>query len=392
MKKARLRALMMAGLTVVATAAQAQQIVTLTPTSNQRTVLAALRPGDTLRIAGTFAAPVVIRNRDFGNVRVDAGGAVFQDGLVLVNVHNMAFTGGTYGRADRDLAAWHTVRVEFSSNISMAQGLYLGNGDQRGSGLKVAKSNQITVRDSQFSGHGTALGVASSTNVLVTRNAITGSTGDGINVADSQRVIVSSNTCSAFVPGPGAHPDCIQLWSLVGRPLQSDIAVINNSAIGPIQAFVSFDPRSGSGTRLIFAGNFAAVDSVHGVSCHRCTDSIFDGNILSNVPGARWGAPSVRLTEGSGNLVTNNQMFDVRLLSQQPGFVMPTPIWSSLVPSYAALVGSRIDPGFTAAGDGFLPAAPGVPEPATWMMMGLGFALVGRMLRQRRSGPRQVMA
>ena len=391
MKPMRLRAMMMAGLAVAATAAQAQQIVTLTPASNQRTVLAALRPGDTLRITGTFAAPVIIRNRDFGNVRVDAGGALFQDGLVLVNVHNLAFTGGTYGRADRELTAWHTMRVDFSSNISMAQGVFLGNSDQRGGGLKVAKSNQVTVRDSQFSGHGTALSVGSSTNVLLTRNNITGSTGDGINVVDSQRVIVSSNSCSAFVPGPGAHPDCVQLWSLAGRPLQSDIAVINNSAIGNMQAFVSFDPRTGSGSRLIFAGNYAAITYVHGVSCTRCTDSIFEGNVLSNLPGSRWGAPSVRLTEGTGNSITNNQTYDVRLTSRQPGFAMAAPIWSSLVPSYAALVGSQFDNGPGAAGDGFLPAAQGVPEPATWALMGMGFALVGRMLR-RRTGPRLVMA
>jgi len=69
----RLRPTMMAGLAVMAlaSAASAQQVITLTPTSNQRTVLASVRPGDTLRITGTFANPLVLRNRDFGNVQVD---------------------------------------------------------------------------------------------------------------------------------------------------------------------------------------------------------------------------------------------------------------------------------------------------------------------------------
>jgi hypothetical protein len=391
----RLRPTMMAGLAVMAlaNAASTQQVITLTPTSNQTVVLASVRPGDTLRITGTFANPLVLRNRDFGNVQVDARDAVFQSGLVLNNVHNLAFSGGTYGRADLDLRAWHTVQVQFSSNISLAQGLFLGNRDNRGSGLLVVQSHQVTVRDSQFTGHGTGMGVRSSTGVLVTRNSITGSFADGINVVDSQRVIVSSNSCSAFTPGVGSHPDCIQLWSLNGRPLQSDIAILNNSAIGNMQAFVSFDPRTGSGERLIFAGNYAAITYTHGVSCTRCNDSIFIDNILSNLPDSRWGAPSVRLTEGLRNVVAGNQSFDVRGLAGITGFALPQPVWSSFTPAWAGGVGSQINSLFATSFDIPAVSVSSVPEPASWLMLSLGFLAVGRQLRQRsRRGPKWVMA
>ncbi|MEI6487160.1 MAG: PEPxxWA-CTERM sorting domain-containing protein [Sphingomonadales bacterium] len=391
MTLSRMRMVVMAGLSVLATAAQAQNIVTLTPTSNQSSVLSSLRAGDTLRISGTFSAPLTIRNRDFGNVQVNAQGAVFQGGVALVNVHNLAFTGGTYGRTDANLAAWHTMRVEGSSNISMNNGIFLGNGDPRGTGLQVIQSNQVTVRDSQFSGNATGLGVRTSTNVLVTRNRINGSTADGINIVDSNRVLVSSNSCSGFMPSASAHPDCVQLWSTGTRPVQSEIAIINNSAVGNMQGFASFDPRNGSGNRLVFAGNYAAISYAHSVSCYGCNDSIFVDNVLVNQPGSSFGLPLVRLLGGSGNLVANNLAFDVRSLSQQPGFVMPGPAWSSYMPAYASLVGSQIGRGgFGAAG--FLdPYVSGVPEPANWVMMVLGFGLVGRMLR-RQSGPRLVLA
>ena len=100
----RLRPTMMAGLAVMAlaNAASAQQVITLTPTSNQTVVLASVRPGDTLRITGTFAKPLVLRNRDFGNVQVDAREAVFQSGLVLNNVHILALSGGPTGSSDFD--------------------------------------------------------------------------------------------------------------------------------------------------------------------------------------------------------------------------------------------------------------------------------------------------
>jgi hypothetical protein len=392
----RLRPTMMAGLALMAlaSAASAQQVITLTPLSNQRAVLASVRPGDTLRITGTFTTPFVVRNRDFGDVQVDANGAVFQAGMVLSNVHNLGFSGGTFGRSDMELRSWQTVRVELSSNISLAQGLYLGNNDNRGTGLQILQSHQVTVRDSQFDGHGSAgIAARTSTGVLVTRNAITRSFGDGINVIDSQRVIVSANNCSAFNPGAGSHPDCVQLWSLAGRPLQADIAVLNNSAIGNMQGFVAFDPRTGSGERLIFAGNYAAITYTHGVSCTRCNDSIFIDNILTNLPEARWGAPSVRLTEGLRNLVAGNQSFDVRGLAGQPGFALAQPIWSSFAPAWAGSVGSQIGSLFTTGFDGPPVSVSSVPEPASWLMLGFGFVAVGRQLRRRQNrGPKWVAA
>lgn len=380
-----------ASLALASTAAHAQRIVELTPTSNQKSVLAALRPGDTLRITGSFTTAFSLANRDFGQLTVDASGAQFLAGVKINNVHNVSFVGGSYGRSDVELAAWQTIRIDNSSQISFANVTVIGNGDKRGTGFQVATSSFVTLRDSRFLGHMTGIGVRSSTDVLVVRNRITGSTADGIDIVDNQRVIVSSNSCSAFMPGPASHPDCIQLWSLSGRPLQADIFVLNNSAIGDMQGYLSSDPKTGSGTRLTFAGNYAAVNFSHSITCGNCTESRFFDNVLSNLPTAPNGAPSLKAGPSPTNVIGTNLLYDLR--GRSDGW-LPPPTWTNFVPGIAGLVGSRWDDrssGLRQAATALAVAPAAVPEPASWVMLGLGFALVGHHLRQRRR-PRLVMA
>lgn len=390
MSSNRLRTTVTVCLILAGTAAQAQRVVDLRPNSNVSAVLGSLQAGDTVRASGVFTSPLVIRNRSFANVTIDASDAVFEAGVALNNVHNIRFVGGTYGRSDIDIAAWHTFRVDNSSHVSIANAKVLGNGDNRGGGVLVATSSFVTVRDSQFSGHMTGIGVRSSSDALVVRNQITGSTADGINIIDNQRAIVAANSCSAFVKWPGAHSDCIQLWGLTGRPLQADIFVLNNSAIGNFQAYLSSDPKTESGTRLTFAGNYAAVSSTHGITCGNCTHSSVFENVIANLPDAVHGPATLKLGPSGTNITANNQFFDLR--GRTDGW-MPEPTWTSFVPFLAGQVGSRWDDrsfGFRLALSNMVSTS-AVPEPANWLLLGMGFLTVGRQLRRQRR-PRVVLA
>ena len=374
------------------TPAQAQQVVTLTPTSDVNAVLKTLKPGDTLQLTGTFETPVRIGRRDFGGVTLNATGALLREGLIMQAVHNLNIVGGTFGRTDADTRDWGTLRIDNSSNISVSRTTVIGNGNLRGTGIRVSGSEFITIRDNKLSGHLGSIMLASSKNSLITRNNMVQASSDGIQVVDSNRVIVASNSCSNFTPGPGAHPDCIQLWSVSGRPLQSDIFILNNSAIGTMQAFLSSDPKTGSGTRLTFGGNYAAVTYTHTVTCGNCTYSSFFDNVLSNLPQAIHGPGSLKIgTKNLGtsptNIIGTNLRYDLR--GRTDGW-MPAPTWTRFVPDIAGMVGSRWDDrsfGFALTGTGG-----SVPEPATWLMMGIGFMAIGRQLRQRRGGLRAVMA
>jgi hypothetical protein len=218
------------------------------------------------------------------------------------------------------------------------------------------------------------------TDSLVTRNRWVDGGEDGMKLVDSQRVIVSHNSCTGFAPLPGYHPDCIQMWSAPDKPLQSDIYLLNNYALGPQQAFASFDPSSLSGTRINFIGNYAATLSPHSISCFGCTDSLFLDNVLITLPEARWLAPFRVTGSGTGNVYAGNQQLDLR---GQFDAALQAPVWSSFTPSIAGLVGSQWD----LRDHGLLPQsfAASAPEPASWAMLMAGFGLVGAALRQRRS-------
>lgn len=391
MKRLAVKAAVIIAIAISGTApAMANKTVVMTAT-NVNAALAALAPGDTLQMEGLFANRVSFANRDFAGVRVDASRATLPEGMALNNVQNIAFHGGTWGRTDAETRDWFAIRITNSSHVSLEGANVVGTHNSQGSGVLSTNSQNVTIRDSVFTGHVTGIAANSNRDVLFTGNQFRNGGSDGIQIYNSQRAILSENRCTEVVKIPGAHADCIQLWSTTGQPLQSDIYLLNNVAIGDMQGFASFQPTSASGTRITFAGNFAAVTMGHGIACYGCTDSRFVDNVITSLPTSPWPA-GINTPGGSGNIFTNNAIFDLR---GQPNTPLPEQMWSFLMPSVADLVGSlhtsrshnsRVNTAANRSSTG-----DPVPEPATWLLMGLGFSLVGRSLR-RQSGPAHVTA
>lgn len=356
-------------LAVLAGPAAAQKIVVMTPTTINA-ALAAVQPGDTIRLQGVFSSLVRIRDRDFGGVTIDARAATITGSMLLQRVHNLKIVGGTWQTGGTGTA----LRIEDSSHVSLSHAQLLGT-DRLGTGMRVIRSSFMTVRDNRFEALRNGIIKQTVTDSLTTRNQWLNGGEDGMKLLDSQRVIVSHNSCTGFQPLPTYHPDCIQLWSLAGRPVQSDIHILNNIAIGPQQGLASFDPAEFSGTRIHFVGNLVASSAPHSITCLGCTDSLFADNILISLPDATWIAP-LRAPAGSGNVFQNNSFSDLR---GQFGAVLPAPAFALFLPDIAGTVGSRWD----SRSFGELAAASGVPEPSAWALLLLGLGAAG--LVQRRS-------
>lgn len=348
--------------TVMSTSATAA-VLAANP-ANILSVFASAKAGDTIKASGTFGS-VSLQNRAFTTrVTLDATNAVFTDTLTIQNVTGLNVLRGTFGSRTAAMRSTRTVIVTKSADIKFQTNTFIGNGLIAGAdashGLMVRNSTNVQVSAGNFSNFMTGLGVLSSTRVKVDSSKFTAMTSDGINIANSHFVTATANSCAGTMAYAGAHPDCIQLWSLLGQPVQSDIALIRNVANGATQGFASFNPSAGGGLRISMIGNIVATSFPQGLACYECVDSVFRDNILTTLPGARW-QTRMNIIGGANNLIANNSIG-----------LMAAPLTS--VASQAARSVSM--------SAGLANDVSAIPEPSEWFMLTIGFGLVGGFSRR----------
>ena len=247
-------------------------------------------------------------------VTLDATGATFTEGMTVAAAHGLHIKGGTFGNRTATTRERYAIAASGVTDFSLSHAAIVGAGGDRG-GVQIRNGVRVTVRDSTFTGHRTGLMGYELTDALFVRNVFREATSDGINMVGSHRFIIAANDCHWTVRVGNAHPDCIQLWSLKDKPTQSDGWVVNNKATGMMQAFLSSDPKiePGSGLRLHFHGNYAAVIFSHTLTCGLCRDSAATDNVLSSYPGAFFGdlGGSLKGFEASrGNVVARNVRYN----------------------------------------------------------------------------------
>lgn len=356
----------------------AKAVSLLATSSTFKSVFAAAAAGDTIILKGSFGR-IDLANRSFATpLRIDASQASFSYTLSLRNIHGLSMTGGRFGPG-----SWQnggTIRVQDSSNIGFINPVLTADGLGAARGLTFTNTDGFSVTGGSFSGFRLAIGSISSSDGTLTNNRITRATSDGINIVGSHRVTASGNSCAGGIPSPGAHADCIQLWSISGKPPQSDIKLLYNTATGNTQGFTSFNPASGGGLRISMIGNRVDTSMPQGIACYGCVDSIITDNVLTTLPGARY-RTSLNVFGGSNNIVANNSI-GPRVAVTPPPIDPPRDI----VPPDRR-TGSLTVPVASGFGD-LQRSSPfaAVPEPATWLSLITGFALVGCLARRRRSG------
>ena len=373
--------------------------------TNLLSVFAAARNGDTIKATGTFGS-VALQNRTFTTrVILDATGATFTDSLSIQNVTGLTVLRGTFGSRTAMLRTGRAVGINRSANIKFQNATFIGNGPIAGStasiGMTVTASNQVQISASRFNNLKAGLGVLSSTNVKIDSSKFTAMTSDGINIADSHFVTATANTCVGTVPFAGAHPDCIQLWSVLGNPVQSDIALLRNIARGATQGFTSFNSSDGGGLRISMIGNIVATSYPQGLACYACVDSVFTDNVLTTLPGSLY-QTSMNIIGGSNNIIENNNitryarprpvdLIDLNLVTDGEEQILSNSIDQLFLDDLALLQVDTLVPAVALVDEDNGPmilsrigaSAQTVPEPGVWAQLILGFGLVGAFTRRR---------
>lgn len=362
--------------------------------ANFKDVFANAKGGDTIMLSGSFGSVALVGKSWSNAVTINAVHAVFTDTLTISNVDGLSFVGGKFGSKTATMRAGRAIGVYGGSNIRFSKAMVYGNGTGTGKGLTFTGTTDVNVSGSNFSGLRSAVGVNGVERVLFSNNKVTAATSDGFDIANSHFVTAQGNRCSASLVSVGSHPDCIQLWSLAGQPVQSDIKLIGNFATGRTQGFTSFDPERGGGLRITMSGNHVDTSYPQGIACYNCVDSIFTGNILTTQAGANF-RTVLRVIGGSNNIIAGN-IIGAFKAGASADFRMTGPGgWDEALPfDFAAESDAlRADlallhaglPGLATFVDAAVPGAAGaVPEPLIWAQMLAGLALVGSALRRQR--------
>ena len=327
------------------------------------------KSGDTLKLIGTFGA-TKLSNQNFSKlVTLDATKATFTGTLQLSNVTNVKLSGGIFSLAGDGLYT-KAALVNGGSNIWFDRTIFAGDAGEYGvwfNGTSGAK-----VSGGQFTGLRSGIVFSSVTNGLATKNKITAAASDGIDIANSHEVVASYNSCSATNPGPGVHADCIQLWSIAGNPLQSDITVNRNTATGQTQGFTSFQ-NGGGGLRIHITNNIVHTSYSQGIACYDCIDSDISNNHVSTIPGSAH-KTNLSVLGGSNNTVMGNIV--------DPFTPVQMPVGHSAALGNLSQYPNGIDDSVSGSQLAlFTERDATIPEPSTWAMLLIGFAataLAGR--------------
>ena len=343
-----------------------------------KAVFAAARPGDTIRLSGSFGQ-TNMSNRTFATtLTIDARAATFTGTLSFNSVGNIRLIGGHYGSATDALQG---IRVMTSDQVQISSPTVVGN-HQGSHGIDIASSTHVSVDGGSFTDLRAAVTFTRVTFGRLSGNKSLASSSDGFDIAGSHKITVTGNTCSGTAILAGNHPDCVQLWSLPGEPRNSDITISNNTAIGATQGFTSFDPDAGGGVRIAMTGNRVDTSYPQGIACYACDDSIFTGNILTTQPGSSF-RTGINIVGGNRNTISGNSVQayvragNSAALGSALGFG-----------ETSALVDIAVEP--LDQGE-LIPLATGaaltgeVPEPGVWALLIAGFALTGAGMRRRRA-------
>jgi len=353
-----------------------------------KSVFAKVASGDTILLKGNFGS-ATLKSRIFTTaVTIDARAATFAGTLRYSGVTGVTVLGCKY---DSTTATVTGIAISGGSRITLTNPVVVGNRG-KSHGIDVTSATNVSITGGTFTGLRAGVSFTGVTGGVLSGNKSLASTSDGFDIAGSRNISITGNSCSGTVASAGAHPDCVQLWNVAGRPTQSDITISGNTATGATQGFTSFD----DGNRIKMTNNRVDITYTQAIACYSCTNGVFTDNVITTQKGARWVA-RVNIIGGSNNTVANNSVGPMPAnglaFAGTARMINAFDAAGSELGNMESVAFTRLEGGISEAGmpswrgaavDGIDDLGGEVPEPAAWVMLITGFGLVGTALRRRR--------
>jgi hypothetical protein len=249
-------------------------------------------PATVIQLAPGDYPAIRVRQRDWSPaVTVEAGSARLR-GVVISDVAGFSWRGGFFDGENVDRNGINVIRGQRLSIEKASFTRYLRNG----------------------------IGLSEVSDARMIGNSFDQMGSDGIDIALSRRILVDGTRCHDFKPTPGAHADCIQLWSRPTAPPTADIIVINTVAAGDMQGVTAFNHvrdgvDDGGFDRIIFANNDIRITYAQAVSLYDCRNCIARDNFVDTWPQAHHRARVV--VGGNGSVMQCGNV--VRTFPKLPG-------------------------------------------------------------------------
>lgn len=228
-------------------------IYTVSSSSEFATALKSVVDGDSIKLAAGDYSGIKIDNINKGNITITSADPENPAALHDLLIRNSS--GITLSHVQLEELVPGKL---FGFQVVKSNGVVIDSvdvtGPQIGNGLEVSSlmirlSNNVTVKNSEFSELGNALSILDNTNMTVENNYFHDIRADGVHGGGNSNLVISGNVFTDFYPAPGDHPDAIQLWTTHTKASTSNISITDNLFVrgegGPVQGIFMYDDVGG---------------------------------------------------------------------------------------------------------------------------------------------------
>lgn len=245
-------------------------------------VLAAARPGDTVRLAKGTYAWVNFSKRTFKpRLTFDATKATITAASYSREVDGLTIKGGLWLNN-------MPLRFDVSKNITISDATFIGAEPRNGNGLMFMEAANVKVLRSRFDQFATGAWLYDVNGYELDENEFSLMRSDAMQAPGSRKGRITRNYVHDTKLGPTGqeHPDAFQAWSMVGKPPIADLYIGSNRFAGPMAGIDFTDSANGGIDRLVIEENFIFGGLRAAILVSGGRDVKVTGNVIGTWPGS----------------------------------------------------------------------------------------------------------